>query len=580
MWRLDKKLFIFSSSIYAFQGLTPILIAFLTGQLIDFTIAASAGTAGLMLPLSMLAALAATQVLFSHSFNMQYYITIRLRKVFSMYLAEKVFDKFQQLDHNHYEDSTFNKLANKITYNVNVISLVPERTLQLLTRVLQLVATTLAIIVLSPSIVLLLFVSIIPLVVTLMKTARARWQVWDWIDNELRLRNYLGRTLQNVDEVNELKIFKLSTYFRALWRKYYSRTEDARIDVERHSQKRLLGSSVFEGLIQFGIGAILLLRVVRNAAFSLGDFEFYRRLVADFSNASGQMASGFQSLSESNLFLHDYRDFIALKPQVKHSKKPTHINEKVTPRIEFRDVGFKYPKSNKYVLRHLNMIIEPGDDIALVGANGAGKTTIIKLLMRFYDVSEGEILVDNINIRDTDISQWYKQVGALFQQFNKYPYLKVKRSIGVGDVARVDDIEGIQAASEKAGAHAYIDKLPHKYDTVLTKVFDDGTDLSGGEWQRVALARAFFRDANILILDEPTSAVDAKAEYEIFERINATQKEKTTIIISHRFSTVRNADKIYVIDDGKIVEAGSHEELMKQSGMYHELFETQAQGYR
>lgn len=579
MWSLDKKLFIQTCVIYGFQGLAPILIAFLSGQLIDAVLVAATDGAGLAASIYILVALTATQLLFSHSFNMQYYISLRLRKDFSLYLAEGVFSKFHELDHSHYEDPAFSKQANKIHENINVIAFVPERTLELLTRVLQLVVTALTIIVVSPVVVVLLLVSIMPLVITLMRTAKERWRIWDRIDHDLRFRASLDNTLSDVGQVNEVKIFNLSGYFQGLWRKYYSRTENRRIEVERSAQKKLFAASVAESIVQFGVMIWLLLRVVREAGFSLGDFEFYRRLVMDFSNASGQMAAGFQSLSESNLFLRDYKDFMSRTPRVVNNPR-VKIHDSSIPEIEFNNVSFKYPGSSEYVLKNLNMKISAGDDIALVGANGAGKTTIIKLLMRFYDVSEGQILIDGTDIREIDLVQWYRQIGVLFQHFNKYSYLKARRSIGVGDISNIDNVKEVEAASHKAGADNYIDELPNKYETILSKVYTGGTDLSGGEWQRIALARAFFRNANILILDEPTSSVDAKAEYEIFKNINETQKEKTTIIISHRFSTVRNADTIYVVEDGTIKESGSHEELIKMKGTYSELFERQAEGYR
>ena len=230
-------------------------------------------------------------------------------------------------------------------------------------------------------------------------------------------------------------------------------------------------------------------------------------------------------------------------------------------------------------MKNFNLIIGSGEKIALVGENGAGKSTLIKLILRFYDPTEGEILLNGVNIKEVNLNDWYKQIGALFQDFIKYQFT-FKENVIYGDVAKRNDLLAIKDAIQKAGADSYLKDLPKGIDQIVGKTFEDGIDLSGGQWQKLALARAFFRDAPILILDEPTSAIDAKAEYEIFQKVGELQKDKTVIIISHRFSTVRNADRILVLEGGKIIEEGNHEKLMKKDGLYAELFNIQAQGYK
>lgn len=214
-----------------------------------------------------------------------------------------------------------------------------------------------------------------------------------------------------------------------------------------------------------------------------------------------------------------------------------------------------------------------------MGENGAGKSTLIKLLLRFYDVTHGEILINGINIKKVDLVSWYAQIGALFQDFIKYQFT-LKENVFYGNKDENRNIELLKKAVAQSGAESYIENLPQKYNQVVGKMFEKGIDLSGGQWQKLALSRAFFKDAPILILDEPTSAIDAKAEYEIFERVQKLQKDKTVIIISHRFSTVRNADRILVLNNGQIIENGNHDELIRQDGVYAELFKIQAQGYK
>ena len=226
----------------------------------------------------------------------------------------------------------------------------------------------------------------------------------------------------------------------------------------------------------------------------------------------------------------------------------------------------------------VSFVIEPGESIALVGHNGAGKTTIVKLLCRFYDVSDGEILINDTNIKNLDLSRWYKFLGTLFQEFVKY-HFTVRENIFLGAPDKNDE-KAMKEAANKSGAAEFIERLPKKYDTILGKEFEDGEELSGGQWQKLAIARAFYEEPPVLILDEPTSAIDAEAEYEIFNNLEKQYKNKTLILVSHRFSTVRNANKIIVIDHGKIVESGSHKELMSLGGEYSKLFSIQAKGYR
>jgi len=231
------------------------------------------------------------------------------------------------------------------------------------------------------------------------------------------------------------------------------------------------------------------------------------------------------------------------------------------------------------ILWDVTVAIPTGTLVAVIGPNGAGKTTIIKLLLRFYDVTEGEILINGVNIKEIDLAKWHGMIGALFQDFIKYQFT-FKENVYFGDLSKPKKVKFLKEAIFKSGADRYIKSLPGGKNQVLGKMFSGGIDLSGGQWQKLALARAFYRNAPFLILDEPTSAIDAKAEYEIFQKVQNLQKDKTVIIISHRFSTVRNADRILVLDGGKIIEEGNHKDLMGKKGLYEELFTLQAQGYK
>jgi ATP-binding cassette subfamily B protein len=278
--------------------------------------------------------------------------------------------------------------------------------------------------------------------------------------------------------------------------------------------------------------------------------------------------------------IDQYIELLEYPNSISQLDKPIAIPKKPSPPvIEFKNVSFKYPQSERFILKDFNLTIQSGEKVSLVGENGAGKSTIIKLILRFYDATEGDILINGINIKEIDLDTWYKEIGALFQDFIKYQFT-FKENVIYGDLSQKDNLEALKEALRKSGADSFLGNLPKGIDQVVGKTFEGGEDLSGGQWQKLALARAFFRNAPLLILDEPTSAIDAKAEYEIFENVQKLQKDKTVIIISHRFSTVRNADRILVLDEGKIIEEGNHEKLMDKKGLYAELFNLQAEGYK
>ena len=306
---------------------------------------------------------------------------------------------------------------------------------------------------------------------------------------------------------------------------------------------------------------------------TLGDFLFYKSRFQDVRSASSNLAGVLQDITEFSYKLADLRYILSLKPLLVNGRKKIKRGSPIS--VEFRNVWFKYPTSSKYVLKNINFKIEAEDTIAIVGKNGAGKTTLIKLIARLYDVSKGEILINGINIKEYDINSLRKNISALFQDYDKLDFLSVKENVIFADPYNRHG--SWQEALKQADAWDFVKHLPAKEGTLLDKRWRNGVNISGGQWQKIALARIFYRRSGLLILDEPTASIDAVAEAKIFKRVFKFIKKKTVILVSHRFSTIKKADKIFVLNNGKIVEIGTHEELMRLKGYYFEMYQVQAE---
>jgi len=328
----------------------------------------------------------------------------------------------------------------------------------------------------------------------------------------------------------------------------------------------------------FALYAFLAYRAVQGLA-TVGDLVMFYQALQRGQSYIAQLFGSVAMLYENNLFLSNVLEFLTLKPKVVDPPRPKVLSSKDPADIVFQDVKFRYPNSQRTVLDGINLRIRRGEHIALVGENGSGKTTLVKLLLRLYDPIEGAITLDGIDLRELSVNSLRRNISVVFQDYAKY-HLSAKENIWFGDVEAPLDDQRIITAASKSGAHETIAKLPLRYETLLGKWFADGEELSIGEWQKIALARAFLREAGIIVLDEPTSALDAKAEYEVFSKFHQLSRTRTAILISHRLSTVRMVDHIYFLENGTIVENGSHEQLMDYGGKYAFMFERQAQHYR
>jgi len=390
--------------------------------------------------------------------------------------------------------------------------------------------------------------------------------------------DYLRFLGASKDSAKELKLFGLSKYLTDRFQKL---SDDIFVQNVSLAKRRLLASSLLSLLTTvgyYGAYAYVILETVRGE-MTVATLVFLTGAIAGASANLQMIFSTFSSIADQSLFLTDLLQFFAVRPTV--FSKPNAIK---TPRpieqgIEFREVTFSYPGSDRPILRNLNLFLKPDERIALIGENGEGKTTIVKLLTRLYDPTAGQILLDGVDLREYDLDDYASNIAVIFQDFMRYD-MTAWENIAVGQIGARENLDKVELAAKKSLAEGVIKKLPNGYDQMLGRRFETGVDLSGGEWQKVALARAYLRDAQILVLDEPTAALDARSEHEVFERFAELTKGKMALLISHRFSTVKMADRIIVLEKGVIAEQGRHEQLMAHGGRYAEMFELQASSYR
>lgn len=392
-----------------------------------------------------------------------------------------------------------------------------------------------------------------------------------------REASYLNWLLTGNRHAKEIRLFDLGTLFMERFRKLRVtlRQEQLRL-ITRQAIESVL-AQIITTIAVYGSYAFIVYRTIEGQA-SLGDLVIYYQAFQRGQGYLRQILSSLAGLYEDNLFLADLYEFLELEPRIVQPTDPQPVPQPIQRGVTLQHVSFRYPTGTRPVLEDISLTIRPGEKIALVGENGSGKTTLIKLLCRLYDPTSGTITVDGIDLRQFDILALRGAISVILQDYAHYN-LTAQDNIWFGNAAHPPDQARIAAAAQHAGADSVIAGLKNGYQTVLGKLFQEGEELSIGEWQKVALSRAFLRESQIIILDEPTSSMDARAEYEVFERLNELAAGRTVILISHRFSTVRMADRIYVLANGRIAESGSHDELMALGGTYAHLFTTQARYY-
>ncbi|MEO8463995.1 MAG: ABC transporter ATP-binding protein [Gammaproteobacteria bacterium] len=501
-----------------------------------------------------------------------------LRVLLSQRVHLLILDKAMTLTLAQFEDSELYDKLNRARQEASVrpLSLV-NRTFAVAQNTVSLVGYAGLLWHLSPWAVAILAVAGVPAFIAETRFSGERFRAFQWRSADRRMLGYLEVVLAREDHAKEVKLFdlgpRLLERYRDIFRRIYA--EEKRLTVRRSGWGFVLG--LVSSAAFYGAYAWIALATI-DQVITLGEMTMYLLLFKQGQASVAAMLSAVGGMYEDNLYLSNLYDYLEQPSHAVHGTAQSGIDESAG--IEFSHVSFTYPGASKPVIRDLTLTVRPGQSVALVGSNGSGKTTIVKLLAGLYTPDSGAVRYQGRDLREWDPVALRRRVGVIFQDFNRY-HLTVGENIGAGDVGAYEDRQRWAAAAEKGQAAEFIGALPTLYDTQLGRWFNAGQELSGGQWQRVALARAFMRtDAEILVLDEPTAAMDVETEAQIFEHFRSLTKDRIAILISHRFSTVRYADQIVVLDDGQILEQGTHEELVRLRGRYAHLFDLQARAYR
>jgi ABC-type multidrug transport system fused ATPase/permease subunit len=501
-----------------------------------------------------------------------------LRALMGQRVNVLILEKALTLDLRQFEDSEFyDKLTNaRREASVRPLSLV-NRTFGLVQNALSLFTYGILLVNFSVWAVVVLILAAMPVFIAETKFAGEGFRLFSWRAPETRQQNYLENLLAREDFVTEVKLYQLGEMLLGRYRNLFDQLygEDRDLTLRRGVWGYLLGL-VSTGAFYLAY-AWIVLETVRGK-ISLGDMTMYLTVFRQGQSTFSNALTSIGGMYEDNLYLSNLYDF--LEEKVPKSWGNATIGLNPHDGIRFENVSFTYPGSSKPALTNISLHLKPREKLAIVGENGSGKTTLIKLLTRLYTPDSGRIFLDGLDLQEWDVDVLRRRIGVIFQNFVRYQFT-VGENIGVGDVEHLENKTRWQTAAEKGMAQSFIGQLPQSFQTQLGRWFKGGQELSGGQWQKIALSRAFMRSqADILVLDEPTSAIDAQAEFEIFNHFRAITQNQMVLLISHRFSTVRMADKIVVIENGEVIEQGTHEELLQLGGRYAKLFLLQAAGYQ
>lgn len=501
-----------------------------------------------------------------------------LGDLFSNYTSVKIMRHAATLDLDQFEDSVFYDKLERARQQTIGRTMLLSQVMSQVQDMISMAFLITGLMAFNPWLILLLLVAILPAFLGESHFNNQNYALSRSQTPERRELDYLRYLGASDETAKEIKIFNLANFvidrFKTLSNKFYS--DNSKLAIRRSawgSFFSVLGSTGYYAAYVF-----IILRTV-NGNLSVGDLTFLAGSFRQLRALMESVLSRFTAVSQGAIYLNDFLDFFDIKPRITIGSKPLPFPKPIKQGFTFENVGFQYLNAQTWANRHLNFTLQPGEKLALVGENGAGKTTLVKLLARLYEPTEGRILLDGIDLREYDIADLRLNLGVIFQDYLRYQ-MTLSQNIAVGNIAEINNKALIEKAAQESLADALAQKLPNQYEQWLGRRFNDGVELSGGEWQKVALARAYMKEAQVLILDEPTAALDARAEYEVFQRFAQMTEGKSAVLISHRFSTARLADRIMVLEKGQMIEIGTHEQLLRQNGRYAELFQLQAMGYQ
>ncbi|MFO7589037.1 MAG: ABC transporter ATP-binding protein [Gemmatimonadota bacterium] len=579
VWEVSPRLTVASVVMRLARGALPVVLLYVGKLIVDEVVLLTQGTGGdlshlwvlvgIELGLAVVSDLLARGVALADGL---------LSDLFTNETSVRLMRHAARLDLRHFEDAEFydrlERARRQTTGRIALISQLLGQGQDLVT----IVTLAAGLVLMAPWLIFLLVVALVPAFLGEAHFNSLSYSLMYQRTPERRELDYLRYVGASDETAKEVKIFGLSEFlsdrYRALADDLYD--VNRRLAVRRAAWGSVLAT--VGSLGYYAAYAVIIWRTV-SGAFSIGDLIFLAGSFRQLRRLLEGMLTGFSTIAERALYLKDLFDFFEIQPQIAASPDARPVLVPIREGFRFEDVSFRYPGTEPWVLRNVSFDLAAGEKLALVGENGAGKTTITKLLARLYDPTEGRITLDGHDLREYDPEELRRHVGVIFQDFVHYQ-MTAADNLAVGRIEAREDRPRLEQAAERSLASLVIRRLPLAYDQMLGRRFEGGLELSGGEWQKVALGRAYVRDAQLLILDEPTAALDARAEYEVFQRFAELTAGKTAVLISHRFSTVRMAGRILVLANGSVIESGTHEELMTRGGLYAELFRLQARGYR
>jgi ATP-binding cassette subfamily B protein len=579
VWSAAPRWLVLSLIITLLGSLIPVGQLYVSKLIVDRVIQSLGQSDPDWTPLTCLIGMGLTLTLLQGGLNQaSTFVSQVLNDRFTLHANHVMLQQAVRLDLAHYELPEFYDILTRAqqsgsTYPVKVLTTLTALAGQILTF-----AGLLTLLIrFNPVILVLLMLTSVPAFWVGVRFSGRRFVMLRNQTQSGRFADYLQRVLTNQNFVKEVRLFNLSDHLLSQWRGIRTSFNEESSSLAAQQTSVRFGMGIVANLGFYVAYACAIVQTVQGA-ISIGDLAMYSGAFQQSQNVIQGILLNIALTYEFNLYISQFFEFLNLEPRVVNAASPRAFPVPLQQGLVLRDVTFTYPGASKPTLRNLNLTVQPGESIALVGVNGAGKTTLLKLLTRFYDIDSGEITIDGISIQQFDLNELRRNVGVIFQDFARYN-LSVQDNIGFGDLREYRNQARIHKAAIDAGATEVIKKLDRGYETMLGKIFPGGAELSGGQWQKIGLARAFMTPAQILILDEPTAALDAIAEYDLFQRFRRLTQGKMTFLVSHRFSTVRMADRIVVLEKGRIVEVGSHTQLMAQGGLYERMFQLQASSY-